>query len=228
MITYILTRFSIYDYNWKSFQANRNSATELEYREKLFNVDRLEYKFKSFELITLPSIINQTNQNFIWYIYSSIYLPEKYKDRLLHITKDHENIKCLFIESFKEFNRLDYQNMNFKYCTVRLDDDDGLNSAFIEELNKYANEENFTVISFPHGKKFTIKDDEIIYGEKIKWKNIALGLTVIGFDIFDCGVHTTIHTRYKVIYNEKPDMYYLNCNMSFCDSQRSMTWNYSE
>ena len=226
MITYILTRFSIYDYDWKAFQANRNSATESEYREKLFNTDRLEYKFKSFELITLPSIINQTNQNFIWYIYVSEYLPEKYKERLLNLIKDYPNIKCLFIKSFKEFNKLDYENMKFKYCTIRLDDDDGLNNTFIEELNKYKNEENLTVISFPNGKKFTIEDNKIIYGENIRWENIALGLTIIGFDIFDCGVHTSIHTRYKIIYNEKPDMYSLNCNSSFCDSQRTMNWTY--
>jgi len=157
---------------------NRTQSV-LEYKETLFNENRLEYKFKSFELITLPSMINQTNQNFIWYIYASIYLPEKYKERLLNLTKNYENIKCLFIESFKEFNKFDYKNMNYKYCTVRLDDDDGLNNTFIEKLNKYENEEKHTFISFQNGIKCTIEGDKVVYGDKVYIPNAAQGLAAI-------------------------------------------------
>ena len=218
MLTYIITRFSICDYEKKSFVDTRN-LTELEYKEKIFNSDRLDYKFKSFELVTIPSVLNQTNQNYIWYIYSSIYLPEIYKERLLELTNPHENIICLFIETFKEFNKISY--IKSKFCTVRLDDDDGLSKTFIQDLNKYENEKKKTIISFTSGTAFTIDNEKIVYGNKIKSKNNAQGLCAIGYNIYDCGNHTKVHTKYKVIYNDKPNMYILNCSI-FCDTARKL------
>ena len=220
MLTYIITRFSIYDFNFKGFELtkNKNSDEQEEYKKKLFSEDRLNYKFNSFEKITLPSVVNQTNKNFIWYIYASIYLPDVYKKRLLDITEKYTNIKCIFIKSFDEFNKIEY--INSKYCTMRLDDDDGLSVKFIESINQYKNLDK-VIISHPHGVKFTLQNNYVIYGNKIFIKKIALGLCAIGMNIYECGDHTKVDKKFKVLYDIKPRMYIMNCS-EFCDSQRKL------
>ncbi len=135
MLCYIITRFSILDFNHKSFLILKNTTKE-QYQKDLFSTKRLDYKFKSFEKITLPSVENQTYKNYIWYIYSSTYLPKFYKDKLLNLTKNNNKIKCIFIDSFNDFNKIEFTKN--KYCTIRLDDDDGLSNNFLQNLQKYS------------------------------------------------------------------------------------------
>ena len=215
MKVYFITRFSIFDHSTKSWVTTRNLSNE-KYKSYLFSKERLDYKFNSFEKITLPSIVSQTNDNYIWEIYTSEYLPIEYQNRLLATTNKYKNIKIFFIKSFKEFNISN--KINDKYCTVRLDDDDGLNKNFVEMLQKYKDITR-EIISFPKGKKCTILNDKIIYGENVEKRNIALGLCAIDMDIYKCGSHATVNHRFKVTYDMTPDMYLLNCS-EFCDTKR--------
>jgi len=189
------------------------------YKNKIFNTERLEYKFKSFEFVTLPSVINQTNKNYLWYIYYSEYLPPNFRERLLNITKKYNQIICKPIKSFKYFNKIILKNN--KYCTIRLDDDDGLSKNFVQSLNKYKHLDK-VIISHPYGLNFTIKDNKIIYGKQKTAKNIALGLCAIGMNIYHCGNHTKVHKNYRVIYDSTQNMYLLNCS-KFTDSGRKFT-----
>ena len=216
MLVYFITRFSIFDINYKGFILTRNATSIEKYKSTLFSEKRLQYKFESFEKITLPGIVNQTNSNYIWEIYASTYLPIKYKKRLLEITKKYKQIKIFFIDSFENFNNSD--KINDKYCTVRLDDDDGLNINYVEIIQKYKNENN-TIISFSYGKLCTINEGKIIYGKEIMKKNNAQGLCAIGMNIHDCGDHTKVGRKYKVIDDSTPFMYLLNCSV-FCDTKR--------
>ena len=222
MKAYILTRFSICDFTCKAFRISKCKDEEL-YKKNLFNEDRLNYKFKCFELVTLPSVVNQTNQNYEWYIYSSTYLPEKYKIRLIDITKKYENIRCIFIDSFKSFAKESYlpwrnNNYNTPYCCIRLDDDDGLSNTFIDSLQKYKdNDKSF--ISHPYGQNITIQNNKVVYGKKYNKSNIAIGLTSIGMYVYK-GDHTKIHIHNHVIYDRQPDMYLINCS-KYCDTKRS-------
>ena len=217
MLAYIITRFSIFDYSCPRFQITKNNDYET-YKNKLFDDERLKTKFNLFEKITLPSVLNQTNKNFVWYIYSSTLLPEKYKNKLLELT-NHPNIKCIFIESFKTFCKIEFNNE--KYCTVRLDDDDGLNKNFIESLNKYKESPNKTLITHPMGQLVKIENDKLIYGRKIDKtkKPPAQGLTAIGMDVYKCGSHGKIQENYNVIYDKTPDMFIMSCS-EHCDTER--------
>ena len=216
MITIIITRFSILDHSYPAFRCTKKKISEEQYKSELFNEKRLEFKFTVFEMVTLPSILNQTNQNYIWYIYSSEYLPEKYKKRLISITENYEKIKCIFIKSFNDFNQFVIPYTN--YCSIRLDDDDGLCPIFIENVNKYKEKKN-TIISYPCGKSFTINNNKIIYGKNIYLKNNAQGLCAINMNIHRCGNHIIIHKKFPVIYDETPNMYYVCCS-EFCDTKR--------
>ena len=245
MLTHIITRFSIYDYSYLNF----NQKTEEEYKNILFNPNRLSYKFNSFEKITLQSVLNQTNQNYIWDIYTSIYLPENYKKKLLELinkynkisgeiyrekNKDYllfqsekinnsyrsNKIQIIFIESFEEFNRkyIYYS----KYCTVRLDDDDGLSPYFIESLNKYKNHDK-VIISHVNGTTITMKNNKIIYGSDVSRKNNSQGLCAIGMNIYMCGNHNKVSNKYNVIYDYTPNMYLLHCSKFTVTSRKFTT-----
>jgi len=222
MKTYIVTRFSICDFTAKCWPISKCKNEEL-YKKNLFNEDRLNYKFKCFELVTLPSIINQTNQNYEWYIYSSTFLPEKYKLRLIDITKKYEKIKCIFIDSFKDFAKdpsFPWRNKHYNtpYCSLRLDDDDGLSKTFIDSLQKYKdNDKSF--ISHTCGQKITIINNKVVYGRKYNKRNIAIGLARIGGWAYG-GDHSKIHNHHHVIYDNQPDMYVINCS-KYCATKRS-------
>lgn len=214
MITHIITRFSILDYDFKGYILTKKLDKDTYYK-KLFSSERLDYKFKSFEMITLPSILNQTNQNYIWHIYTSEYLPDVYKEKLMNLTNQHKSICVYYIKSHKEFNKIKFDS---DYCTMRLDDDDGLSSNFIENLQKYKNKIN-TIISHPNGKSVTIQNDKVIIGKKIQYKLVALGLCAIGMNIYHCGAHTKVAEKHNVIYDDAPDMYLINASIH-CDSSR--------
>lgn len=215
MLCYIITRFSILDFNHKSFLILKNTTKE-QYQKDLFSTKRLDYKFKSFEKITLPSVENQTYKNYIWYIYSSTYLPKYYKDKLLDLTKNNDKIKCIFIDSFNDFNKIEFTKN--KYCTIRLDDDDGLSNNFLQNLQKYSYLDK-VVISHPNGNFVKLVNDKIIIGGKSNEKNIALGLCAINMDIHNLGNHRLVHKNNKVIYDNALNMYLLNSGDE-CDSKR--------
>lgn len=215
MITYIITRFSIYDPDAKVWRLTRNNNPN-QIKKKLFRKPRLDARFDFFSKVTLPSINKQTNQNYLWYIYASSFLPPNYQNKLLELTKSNLKIKVIFIDSMKEFAKIDYPESG--YCTMRLDDDDGLSPNFIELMNKYKNKKG-KVISFPNGKRYKLEDGKIILGEEYIYKNASMGLTAIEMDIYQCGNHHNVNKRYPTIYNNQPNMYMAACG-KYSDSGR--------
>ena len=217
---YILTRFSILDCKSTNFVISRSNTCK-NLKNKLFNNDRLDFKFKVFDKITYPSIKNQTYTNYTWLIYASKYIPDKYKDKLNTYADD--KIKIIYIKDFNEMNKDldDKLDKKENYTTLRLDDDDGLNLKFLEILNTYKDKKG-SIISFPYGRKFKL-NNTIIYNNKSYYqKNIGLGLTAIGFNIFTAGNHNKVNENYTVYYNNLKDAYDL-CSSKFCDTKRKFT-----
>src|SRR5262249_9117079 len=62
----------------------------------------------------------------------------------------------------------------------------------------------------------------MVVGEMISARNYALGLAGIGLKIYLTGRHTDIHSRYNVIYDQSPSMFFLGCSPS-TDTQRAFT-----
>jgi len=217
MINYIITRFSILDYDTKAFQIVIKNKKE-EYNNKLFNEERLDHKFNVFEKVTYPSIIGQIAQNYIWLIYTSKWLPDKYKTRLEKIVNKNQKIKIKYIANFKELQE-DKQKIKWikPYSTIRLDDDDGLYNKFLSTINEYKNEDGL-FISFPNGIKYKYENNKIIYGNKLFYKNNAHGLVAINRWVYSEN-HNIISERYKVKYIYTEDAYKVNCS-EHCDTSR--------
>ena len=122
----------------------------------------------------------------------------------------------------KNFNEFGYHTKetlseSTKYTTIRLDDDDGLSNNFLEELNKYEDQTG-KIITAPNGTNFTIKDENIIFGRKVFCPNIALGLTAVGFNIYNAGNHMTVSEKFEVIKDTNMEFYL--CCSEHCDTHR--------
>jgi hypothetical protein len=117
IIHYIFTRFSILDKTCKGFQLTRNNADN-NIENVLFDENRLNYKFNVFHNMTFPSIKNQTYQNYVWLIFTSNYLPQKYKNILEKYSCD--KIKIIYVENFNEMSEYikNIEKNSFSYSFV--------------------------------------------------------------------------------------------------------------
>ena len=215
MKVYVLTRFSIFDPKYKGFNIVKNNNID-DYKNKLFNKKRLDRKFEIFENFTLPCIENQTYAKWEWNIFASKFMPEKYKNMLDNIVSKNSKINVKYIKSFKHFKF--EEKKNEEYCTIRLDDDDGLNPLFFENLQKYKSQKN-KVVMHTNGIRVKYENNTLLYGNKRNWGQAQTGLCAISNNIYDYGSHNSINNRYSVIKDETPDMWYL-MHDKYCDSGR--------
>lgn len=100
-------------------------------------------RFHLFEKFCLPSVLSQTNHNFIWIFFFDKDTPEPFRTKALSLTSVSDKIKILFIDGFKELNTnhstLISPYITDKYIiTTRLDNDDIIHQDFIETIQKLA------------------------------------------------------------------------------------------
>lgn len=209
MKIFVITRFSYIATN--DFKNFSNNPIEI-YKKKLFNKNRLNEKFNAFKKITHPSIINQTYDNWMWFIITSKFLPDNYKKKLNDIINNNPRIKVIFSENggggFENYKNHIIKNEN--YATMRLDDDDGININLFKKLQTYDNSiYNNKYITFPLGQRCTIKNNKIVLGSKYNSPKIALGLTRINNYVYRTR-HSKIPNNNLIIDNF-PNSYLLYC-----------------
>lgn len=150
---YVLTRFNVKS-NFAVKNPN-NSPLEL-----ILDESYLEERFKIFEKYTLPSIINQTNQNFKWIILFHKRTPRKFL-RKIKLLKNVYKFEDLYFDDNEHFNFSDYCIKNNEisdfYITTRIDNDDMINKDYIDIVQKYAKKKaHECFISFPNGEKLDL------------------------------------------------------------------------
>jgi hypothetical protein len=216
----IFTRFSV----WSKRPPKPNKRDGRPYKHfllkrQLFDPARLDTKLKYFEHLALPSILNQTNKNWKWFIYISDLLPKKYRSKLLNLVKPYENIVIvsfsdvpnLYIEHSKQIC-LKCEKNNIDYATIRLDDDDGLAPDFFKNILKYK-EKKKHIISFTHGKLVSLKEKDnnhhLHYIKDHIQEDNAQGTTGINININDLGNHAELSkTGIPIIHDTSPESYY--------------------
>jgi len=142
--------------------------------------------------------------------------------RLRMLVQNYPQIEVITVKDFSEFfeKNLSYNYEN-SFATVRLDDDDGVNTCFVEELQQYS-EYVGSIVCFTEGTLIKYEKGCVVMGEKVSEKNNAQGLTGIGLKIYSTGRHSDIDTRYNVINDNTPDMYLMTCS-PYTDTKRGFT-----
>lgn len=221
MKVYFITRFSIFDPQFGGFRITKD-YDEKAYEKRLFDQERLNHRFDTLENITMRSIIKQSCDNWKWLIYTAERLPEEYMKRLLILMKEYPNIEVITVKDFREFFEKDLSyNYEDSFATVRLDDDDGLNTCFVEKLQQYSKNVG-SIVCFTEGTLVKYVKGRMVIGEKVSEKNNAQGLAGIGVKIYSTGRHSDIDTRYNVIEDHTPDMFLMTCS-PFTDTKRGFT-----
>ncbi len=101
----------------------------------------LDKRFKIFESYCLPSVINQTNKNFIWLVCFDIDTPEIYHTIIKNLEHTISNFAPVFVDGFGELENTIQEVIQEKLSpnddfiiTTRIDNDDIIHQDFISTI----------------------------------------------------------------------------------------------
>jgi len=125
--SYVISRFSHRGYH--QHEGARIGADPLE-------PERLELRFKIFEITCLPSILGQTDQDFAWVIIVDRALPAIQRERLESLTRRGNLTVLQDFDPHADLMRLDWlppdaRPTGDRVLTINLDDDDALPRRFV-------------------------------------------------------------------------------------------------
>ena len=112
----------------------------------LYQADRLEERFRLFETVALPSIREQTDQDFELVILIGDSLPRHHAQRLSDMVADCKQIRIEahpprpHRELMKEVLNRSRKDPNAPCLQFRFDDDDAISVDFVERLRKTADQ----------------------------------------------------------------------------------------
>lgn len=131
---FILTRFNIRLWN--------KDKEGLPVRTKKW----LEHRFELFERYCLPSVKNQTCQDFTWIVLFDSITPERFKDKISEYQNECPQLVPVFVEpqNGRYFAQIFEREVRSKISEVRcdkvlttyLDNDDSLNVRLVEDLRQ--------------------------------------------------------------------------------------------
>ena len=128
---FILTRFNLLLWN-KSKDGRKVRSTKW-----------LEHRFSLFEKYCLPSVKNQTCQDFEWIVLFDSMMPDSFKEKITRFQQDCPQLAPIFVEPengkyFVDIFRAEIvKRLNAKrVITTYLDNDDALNVRFIGDLQQ--------------------------------------------------------------------------------------------
>lgn len=126
----------------------------------------LEHRFSLFEKYCLPSLINQTCQDFEWIVLFDSSTPEKFKEIIDKYQKDCPQLKPVYVEPengwrFAEIFRGEIVNRlkAKRVLSTYLDNDDALNVRFVEDIQQRAKTlSDGTFINYDDGFQYYADD----------------------------------------------------------------------
>lgn len=145
---FLITRFNLRTELWKTTKNGELVLTD----------EWLTDRFELFESYCLPSVKNQTNQNFVWCVFFDVNTPLKYKQRINALSEDYSNFRPIYIDGMAELRTslIEYINKNISdnddfIITTRLDNDDILHKHFIKTIQDLYKPIDNTVIDLREG-----------------------------------------------------------------------------
>lgn len=203
---FIITRFNIRMESNYDFDKNKKSTNTDEW---------LEDRFFLFEKYCFPSIKNQINRNFIWFVLFDTQTPEKYRKRII----GYQQILAQFVPLYipdglypalsEAINKamVDYLQEGDRYViTTRIDNDDTFHRNMIDEVQSRFNHQNNIFLNFNNGFQYDVEKEILV---KMKYinnhfitrieKRNALVETVITYN------HALINEIAEILYIENKE-----------------------
>jgi hypothetical protein len=116
----------------------------------------LAERFDLFERYCLPSVLAQTSQDFIWFIYFNEATPPAFAERARRACAGRDNIRLMFCDVYD--NALVERDLRAELIpqpewllTTRLDNDDGLRCDFMKRLHENLRFSGAEALNFPDG-----------------------------------------------------------------------------
>jgi hypothetical protein len=132
----VITRFS-----YRGKDVFRHVSGPTFYGEDPLHPERLEMRFRLFELSCLPSVLAQTEQCFTWVILVDQALPQHYLARLRSLVAARQRTFIHTFDPQSDLGALDWlrpylPQLIDRVMTTNLDDDDSLPRTFVAALHR--------------------------------------------------------------------------------------------
>lgn len=148
---YILTRFNLC--LWTKDKKRNETRTN----------EWLKQRFELFEQFCLPSIINQTNQDFKWIVLFDVNTPDNYKNKIGEYEQMCKQLcPCFvrpnegryFVKVFREEINKRLKKDTDLLITTYLDNDDAIHRKFVEEIQQVEYKGCPTFASYLYGLQY--------------------------------------------------------------------------
>lgn len=151
---FLITRFNV---PFEDFSRDKTGVETL-------GDDWLAHRFELFEKICLPSVKNQSNQDFIWLIYFGAQTTSVFRDRIAKHQSDYANIKPIYVKDMDEFYSSLVKDISphlvpsdEELITSRMDNDDLIHRDFIKTIQSLAKAKGKYLIDLTKGYQMNIE-----------------------------------------------------------------------
>lgn len=128
-------------------------------------------RFHLFETICYPSVVNQTNQQFSWYLFFDTQTPAEYLAKIDRYALKSPRVIPVFCDGMASFDQklrevIDAEIESTKdvgyIVTTRLDNDDGLREDFVAHVTEYCEKlTQKTLIDFTNGYQLKLSKNKV-------------------------------------------------------------------
>lgn len=158
---FLFTRFNL---RYKAWEKTRSG-------NKVLGEEWLTDRFRLFETYCLPSVKNQGNQNFTWFVFFGSQTPELFKNKIKRIEAEYANFHPVFLDDGSEFRptlieviKANTGSQDKYVLTSRIDNDDAIHKDFINTVQSLFQPVHNHVIDFRAGYQLILgrKKNEVL------------------------------------------------------------------
>ncbi len=168
---YVLTKF--------------NTDTGLDTTNKRNSPEYLKQRFAIFESITIPSIVSQTEQNFLWLVFFDSDTPNEFKERVQDILQ-FNNCQAVYVQKAEQiipFLKEKLSPNTKTLVTTNLDNDDALHKKFVEIIHSNFRDEKLYFLNFTLG--YMLRKDGLYMREYLS-SPFHTVVETVGDDLLTC------------------------------------------
>ncbi len=153
---FICTRFNIVT-SGPGQQADRSGSPT-------GTVEWLAHRFDLFEKICLPSVMGQTDQDLVWFVFFSDRTPEPFLSRIREIEASYPPFKAVFLQDGEKQVRRYRSEVarsltpaDTHVITTRLDNDDALHKTYVQRMRAEFHGQDDEVVNFLNGVQYEME-----------------------------------------------------------------------